>query len=195
MQGFVISLNEKHLVSISMDDLQVFSFQVHGDVLGEEFSQIYISGGNYEGGNEKYLIWADSLEINGGDEIRVRFLDNVSTSHSGKTIDELHSTDPLPEGPNQPLEAVFTDLGSRPKLRNKFEFKVTPPSGQELASQSEPNDFSYGFSVLWNWKNPSIAKVSLTSNSLEKIKNRENGFVHTRFKLDFGQEVAFRAIA
>lgn len=194
MQGFSISLNGKHLVSISTEGLQVFSVHVHGNTISDEFSSIYVSGGNYEDNeNKKYLIWIDNQEINPDDEIEVELLQDGATSRPGNCIEELYPNEVEKQGPPQLLCEAFESLVMRPKVRESFKFSLTDSAGKEIISTSGSEDFSYGFSVLWNWMTPELARVSLTSNSLVGIKKRENGTEHARFKIQYGQKVVFRA--
>jgi len=196
MPGLSISLNGQHLVTIATEGLNVVSVQVHGDCIGPEFASIEASGGLYgEEKDNKHLIWVNEHQIAQGDEVDVTFLEEAETSHSGKTIEELYPDSDSQMGPWQSLEEIFRDLAQKPKVREQFAFQVVPPSGAVIHSCTEPNDHSFGFSVLWDWMHPDIVRVSLTSNSLEGIEKRQEGFEHARFRLQIGQSVKLRVSA
>jgi len=196
MPGFVVSLNGKFLVAVSTEGLNVLSVRVHGDLISPEFALIYVSGGHYgDETNNKHLIWLNDQEIGPGDEVEVEFREETSTSTPGKTIEELYPDDVPKMRPWQSIEEIFKDLAKKPKVREKFVFQVEPPSTEAINSCTEPNDHSFGFSILWDWTRPNDARVSLSSNTLDSIERRQDGTEHARFRLQFGQRVNLRVSA
>jgi len=193
MPGFKILLNGRPRLDVSTEGLMILSVRVHGDTKGPDFSSIDVNGGNYEEGeNNTHLIWINEAHINPEDEIDVEFIDDISTSFPGKTIDEIYSKEPERHGPWQPLEQMYKDLEKTPNLRNIFLLKLTTPSGEQIEAATSHDDFAYGFTVVWNWTRPDSAKVWLTSNSLKNIEAGLNGTEHARFKLSLGEKVVFR---
>lgn len=193
ISGLAVSLNGKCLVTVSTEGLNILTVRVHGDVIGPEFASIDMSGGLYEGAkDDKHLIWLDEQEIGLGDEIEVAFLEEASTTDSGKTIEELCPDDEAQMGPWQSRESIFEDLATKPKVREWFAFWLSLPSGETINSRTGANDHSFGFSVVWDWTRPDTAQVSLGSNSLEGIKHRQGRTEHARFRLQYGQNVKFR---
>jgi hypothetical protein len=196
MPGLAVSLNGTHLVAVSTEGLNILTVRVHGDVIGPEFSSIDVYGGHYGDEKEnKHLIWLDEREIGPGNEVEVEFLKETSTSNPGKTIEELYPDDEAQMRPWQSIEEIFKDLAKKLKVREQFAFRVVPPSGEAINSLTEANDHGFGFSVVWDWTRPDSAGVSLTSNSLESIENRQGGTAHARFRLQFGQSVKLRVDA
>jgi len=196
MPGLAVTLNGVDLVAVSTDGLNVLGVRVHGDVIGPEFAAIDVSGGLYgEGDNSKHLIWIDQRELAAGDEIVVALLDSTTSSCPGKTIDELYSEDESPIGPRQPLEEATQFILKQPRVRERFNFVVTPPSGAPIIASTEPTNHSFGFSVLWNWMHPKRVRVSLSSNSLENIVKRTGGVYQASFYMHFGEAVRLRVDA
>ena len=95
-------------------------------------------------------------------------------------------------GPWQPMEEIFKDLVKKQKLREKFSFELVPSHGESINSCTGPNEYMFHFTAMWKWTKPEQARVSLTSNSLEGIKKKENGVRHAGFSLQFGQGVKLR---
>ena len=193
MAGFLISVNGKRLASVSNEGLNIFTVQVHGDVLGVEFAEIEVYGGHYgEDEKDKHLIWVSDYEISPRDEVEIVFLKDIATSHQGKTIEELHPESERPMGPWQPIEEIFKDLAKQPRLREEFTFELATPDGEIIHSKTGANEFSFHFSAMWRWLKPDEARVSLTSNTLEGIAKREAGSKHASVTLQYGQGVTLR---
>jgi hypothetical protein len=193
MAGLIVAINGKPLASVSDAGLNILTVQVHGDVLGEELSVLDVHGGLYGHGDaDKHLIWVNGHEVSADDEVEIAFRDQVSTSDAGKTIEELYPESNNQEGAEQSIEDLASDLSQRPKLRDRFTFELLPPGADMIRASTETDDFSYHLSAMWNWKKPDQAKVSLTSNSIEKIARREDGSRHAAFVLRFGEKTTFR---
>lgn len=196
MPGLAVLHNGQHLVTISTEGLNVVDVQVSGDRIGPEFASIRAMGGHYgEQKDNKHLIWVDEHQIAQGDEVDVTFLEEATTSHPGKTIEELYPDDDNQMGPQQSIEEIFQELARKPNVREGFTFRMALPSGEVINGCTEPNDHSFHFHVLWDWTRADTAGVSLTSNSLESIEKRQQGAIHSRFRLRFGQSVKLRVSA
>ena len=190
MSGFVVKINDIELATVSVENLNILSVQVHGDVIGEELAELQIFGGNYEGKeSDTHLIWVSEHEITSNDVIEVAFVEAATTSYPGKTIDELHSESEEIMGPWQPVEEMFEYLSNKPKLREKFSFELVLPSGETIHANTTNEDYSFNFTVMWKWLHPEKATVWLSSNSLEGIEKKENGTEQAKFNLQYQQSV------
>lgn len=184
------------MLSVSTEGLNVLPVRVHSDLISPEFAFIDVSGGYYgDEENKKHLIWLHEKEINPGDEVEVEFLEEISTLDPGKTIEELYPDDEAQTGPSQSVEEIFKDLAKKPKVREKFSFRLVSPSEEDINSRTEENDHSFGFCILWDWTRPNEARVSLSSNSLESVEKRQGGPEQARFRLQFGKRVRWRVSA
>ena len=193
MAGFRVTVNGKQLASVSNERLNIVTVQVHGDVIGEELAVIDVFGGLYEGKeSDSHLIWVNDHVITAGDEVEVTFMDDIATSHRGKTIEELHPEAGQQMGPWQPMEEIFKDLVKEPRLREIFHFELAPSHGKIIQSSTGPNEYMFHFSAMWKWTKPDEIKVSLTSNTLEGIEKRTKGEKHAGFSMQFGQGVKLR---
>jgi hypothetical protein len=193
MAGFLVTVNGTPLASISNEGLNIIAVQVHGDVIGEELAVIEVFGGMYGHGTaDKHLIWISDHEISADDEVEIAFSESVSTSHSGKTIEELHPEAGSKNGSGQSMDDLFEELSSRPRVREKFTFELVQPDGDMIRTSTDPSDYSFHFSAMWKWTKPDEARVSLSSNTLEKIARREDGSNHAAFRLQFGQKTTLR---
>jgi hypothetical protein len=193
MPGLAVSLNGRKLAVVSTEAANILSVRVHGDVIGPEFANVDVSGGLYgEGEKSVHLTWVNEQEIAPGDEIEVVFLESASTSHAGKTIEELYPAEDEPMGPWPPLDIAFREIAKQPKVRDGFRFRVVPPTGEPTECRMGPNDHLFGFSVLWNWTRPERARVSLSSSTLDEVERRAGGTDYANFILQFGQAVKLR---
>ena len=193
MPGLAVTVNGREVATVSTEGYNLLGVRVAGDLISEEFANLDVSGGLYgEGDKSQHLTWVNLVPLEPGDEVAVAFLGEATTSHPGKTLDELFPEDERPMGPWEPLEKMFEDLAERPRLRDRFEFVITPPDSEPIRATTMPGDHSFGFSVSWAWTSPDRARVSLSSTSLEQIQRRVNGTYHAQFKLQIGQEVKLR---
>lgn len=191
-----MSINGKPIASVSVDGLNILTTQVHGDVLGEELAALDVHGGLYgQGDADKHLIWVSDHAVSAEDEVEIAFAEDVSTSYRGKTIEELHPESGDQEVSEQSMEGLAKEISARPKLRDGFHFELLPPGGDLVQASTDPDVFSYHLSAMWNWSKPDKARVWLTSNSLEKIVNGEDGTRHAAFALMFGEKLTFRICA
>ena len=188
MAGFQVTINGRQLASVSNEGLNIIQVLVHGDVIGEELATVEIFGGNYGNGeSDKHLIWVSDHEISTDDEVEIEFREEVFTSHPGKTIEELHPEAENQDGSRQSMEDLFKELATRPKLREKHTFELVLPDGDLIRTSTGHDGYSFHFGAMWKWTKPDEARVSLSSNTLEKIAKREDGSNHATFKIQFGQ--------
>lgn len=193
MAGFQVTINGEPLAAVSNDGLNIIAVQVHGDVIGEELASVDVYGGNYGNGEaDKHLIWISDHELSKDDEVEIAFSEEVPTSHPGKTIEELHPDSGEQDKSCQSIEEMFEELATRPKLREKHTFELTPPDGEIIRKSTSNDDYSFHFSAMWRWIKPDEARISLTSNTLERIVKREDGSNHATLKLRYGQKVRLR---
>jgi len=196
MSGFKVLLNGSHMISVSTEGLNLLNVRIQGDTLSEEFSSVSITGGNYgDGKDSQHLIWLNDKVIDSGDVVEVVFLKDVENSALGKTIEDLYPQNSENFGPWQPEAEIIKQLLKSPKQREAFSLQITNPADEQIDVSTSGDDFTYSFSVMWNWSQPESASVCASSNSLQKIVNREDGTNFARFKIHFGQKVLFRAWA
>lgn len=193
MPGLAVTVNGREVVTVSTEGYNLLSVRAAGDLISDEFASLDVSGGLYgEGEKSQHLTWVNLIPLNPGDEIGVTFLREAKTSRPGRTLDELFPESEQPMGPWEPLEKMFEDLAKEPLVRERFEFVLTPPDGEPIRATTLPGDHSFGFSVSWAWTSPELARVSLSSASLEQIAKRVNGADHAQFKLQLGQGLRLR---
>ncbi len=191
--ALAVTLNGELLATVSTLGLNVVSVRVHGDVNGPDFASIGANGGLYGEAKESiHMIWIDERQVRPDAEIAVTLLQNACESHAGRTIEELYSKDEIAEEPVKSNEEVFDHLSKKRKIREGFSFHVVPPNGELIIARTAEDDYSFGFSVLWNWMNPDRARVSLHSFTLENLRCGTNGSDHVTFRLAFDEMVRLR---
>ena len=193
MAGLMVAINGKSLASVSDDGLNIIAVQIHGDVVGEELAVVEVFGGLYgQGAADKHLIWIADHEISQDDEVEITFVEEISTSHEGKTIEELHPESSSSAESGQSMHDLYEELSALPKVRERFTFNLVAPNGEMMRTRTGPDDYSFHLSAMWRWIKPTEARVSLTSNTLEKISKQEDGLDHAAFALQFGQSMKLR---
>ena len=193
MPGFQLSVNGQLIGKLSTDGLSVVAVHVHGDTVGPELAEIDITGGRYGQENDNcHLIYVSSREVASGDLVEVQFLEHTETTLKGHTIEELFEDEPEIWGPHLPEGEEFARLERTPKVRNSFRFEMLSPGSEPLNGCTVPDTFTLGLHILWDWTRPETARVSLSSNTLERISRRESGESYAKFKLQFNQSVRLR---
>ena len=193
MAGLMVAVNGKSLASVSDAGLNIIAVQIHGDVVGEELAVVEVFGGLYgQGDADKHLIWIADYELSQDDEVEITFVERISTSHEGKTIEELHPESSSDAKSGQSMDDLYEELSALPKVRERFTFELVAPDGEMVRMSTGPDDYSFHLSAMWRWIKPTEARVSLTSNTLEKISKRQHGSDHTAFTLQFGQSTKLR---
>ncbi|WP_171088936.1 hypothetical protein [Usitatibacter rugosus] len=194
MPGIAIALNNVPLATVSTEGTSVLTVRVNGDMLGPDFASLDVSGGNYDEnlGPKTYLTWVHDQPMRPGDEIEVTLVESATTNVDGKTIDELFPDYEEPVGPSQPLSELFRDLAGRPRIRERFSFRLASTESEPISTATGPGDHSFGFSVLWDSLHPERARVSLSSANLECIEARKPGTRLADLTLHCGQGVRLR---
>lgn len=192
MAGLRVLVNEHEVASVSNDGLNLISLRVSGDVVGDELAVVELTGGNYSGEGTTHLTWISGRELSEDDVVEVLFLEDIQSSHTGKTIEELFPDYEENELPSQSIDEIFSDLSIKPKQREGHKFHLTLPDGEVRLLATDQKDFSFGFSVMWKWIKPNEASVWLTSNSLEGVRDRADGTTHAKLRLHYGESVQIR---
>jgi hypothetical protein len=194
--GLAVSLNGEHLVTVAVDDLNILDVRVHGDVVSEEFATLDVTGSKHPNGAQStFLIWIGDRVLQPGSEVEVSFLESTATSYAGKPIDEFYPEEEPPTGSWQPTDAMFDELGKRPRVRERFRFEVLPTSSHAITAVTAAEDHSFGFSVSWNSFHPERARISLSSTTLQSIRDRANGTSHAELRMSPNQRVKVRVDA
>jgi hypothetical protein len=194
MSGLRILLNNQDLAAVSNRKRNIISAYVSGDVIGPELATAHLIGGYYgDPQDTSHRIWLDGVVLTEGDEIEIQFLNSISTSGSGMSIEEhaeAHAKDKVSEEVDD--EDMHTWLALQPKVRECFSFELEMPSYDLIKTKTGLDDFSFHFGVMWKWTNPDEASVHLSSASLENMKQKKAGTTHCKLKLHPGQGVKFR---
>ncbi|GAB1269516.1 hypothetical protein NBRC116493_27690 [Aurantivibrio infirmus] len=195
MPGIIVLRNGKELASVNSGDFNILTVNLHGDVSGEEFSNLEFTGGIY-GQDDKdcHLIWINSLDVLPSDSLEIRFVQSSPNDSKGQTIDELFpgEKDQLKE--DESLEEIFDSLVKLPKVRDCFNFAIEKPDGEVVRIRTSKTDWSYHCIAMWQSRKPEKLRVSLSSNELERIKNQENGAKHFEQAIFLGESIKIKFI-
>lgn len=197
MPALSVSIDGVMLATVSTEGFDVMSVRASGTRIDDGLATLDLSGGCYpEGSESTYLTWINDLLLQAGQVVRVTFLEAASSSHAGKTIEELFPDEPFPTQTDfKPTAEIFTELRAMPMLREKFSFRLALSSGTDFVGESAPDEHGCGFTVLWNSSNPERARASLHSYTLENLEARGAMNNHVEEKIYYGDWVQFELLA
>ncbi len=197
MPALSISIDGAVIATVCTDGYDVLDVRASGTRIDDHLANLGVSGGSYpEDGDHTHLIWVNELQLQPSQVVTVSFLEHASSSHTGKTIEELFPDEKLTiETDFKPTAEVFNELRAKPKLRDKFSFRLASSSGKAFAGETAPDDHGFGFSVLWNSHHPERARVSLHSYTLENLESRTAMTNHFEERINYGGSVRFELVA
>jgi hypothetical protein len=169
-----ITVDEIKVATVSTDGLDVLAVNVGGTQVDDDLASLDVSGGSYpEGGPPTSLTWVACTPLRAGQQIAVTFRESGQSSQLGRTIEELFPDEPPTEQTDfTPTAEMFKELRAKPKLREKFIFRLVSSSGASFIGETVPAEHGFGFSVLWNSFHPERARVSLHAYTLDSLETR-----------------------
>ena len=189
-----VSVDGIQVAAVSTESLDVLSVNLSGTKIDEEFSCLGVSGGRYPSdGVSTHLVWLSELVVQPGQRVRVEVAASGSTSHAGKTIDELFPEDKEDgedsEGPeDSPLsrDAVVDGIAARLQVRTGYCLGVESSSGARCAANLSTEEHGFGVTFLWNSVRPDRVSASLHTYSLEQLRAHGDFTYHWREHLRVG---------
>lgn len=196
MPALSVSIDGVTLATVSTDGYDVMSVRVGGTRIDDGMATLDLSGGSYpEVGESTYLTWINDISLQTGQVVTVTFLEAASSSHAGKSIEELFPDEPPSTQTNfKPTAEMFAELRAMPVLRDRFSFRLASSSGTNFAGETTPDEHGFGFTVLWNSSNPERARVSLHSYTLGNLEARGPMSNHVEEKLPYDGWVRFELV-
>lgn len=189
-----VSVDGIQVAAVSTESLDVLSVNLSGTKIDEEFSGLGVSGGRYPSdGASTHLIWLSELVVQPGQRVRVEVAASGSTSHAGKTIDELFPEDNADgedseEPKDSPLsrDAVVDGIAARLQVRPGYCLGVESSSGTRCAANLSTEEHGFGVTFLWNSGRPERVSASLHTYSLEQLRTLGDFTYHWREHLHAG---------
>lgn len=197
MPSLRVSLNGQCLAEVDVAGLDVLNVRVSGARVDGDLAEVHMSGAAFPtDAAPTTLFWFDDpVVLNEGDRVEVSFNAVGSTSHPGKTINELfpgkaeahekvNVLDLLPQ--------VIQELRAEPYVREGYRFAVEPPGTQRYEGTTGEGDHGFGFSVLWNSHRPERASVSFHTYVLDDLEHRRPMPDHVRTHLAPGDTASLQ---
>jgi hypothetical protein len=192
-----ISIDGHVAAAVRCDDFHVVNARVSGSLVESPFAVVELTASTHPAvGEGTYLTWLNELEISPGQLVTVNFVPEGETVGVGRTIEEL-----FPEGderepsPEKSLEECFREVRAKPNLREHYSFRACTPLHDGLTSETVPGEYSFSFSVLWNWLRPARASVSLNTWTIDSVQFNAPSREHLREYIQVGQAAEFRVDA
>lgn len=197
MPALSVAIDQQPLATVSMDGYDVINVRVGGTRIDGQLASLDLFGGRYPAvGESCHLTWISEYPIQAGQVITVTFLETASTSHAGKTIEELFPDKPAAtEADFKPEAEIFAALRAAPVLRDKYSFRLESSAGTKFYGETAHDDHGFGYSVLWNSYCPERVRVSLRSYTLNTLEARLPGRSHVEETLNTGGWVSLELIA
>lgn len=197
MPVIAIAIDGQDAAAVRCDDFHVVNARVSGSLVDSSFASVELTASTHpEAGEGRYLTWLNELELLPGQLVTVRFLVEGGTIGVGRTFEEL-----FPDGDKREpaleksLEECFRELRAKPHLRERYSFLATTPSHASQASETVAGEYSFGFSVLWNWLRPARAGVSLSTWTIDSVQFNTPSREHFREYIHAGQTATLRVDA
>lgn len=196
MPAFAFSIDAQPVATVSCEGRDVIHLSVHGDMTAAKFALAEIAGGTYQSDSDQnHLIWLNEFEVDPRALVEIEFLEFAEDSHRGQTIEELYPDETPIERNEESVEDVVKELKQKSRLRERYRFHLSATNHSPIASETRTGDYSFSFSVLWNWKHPRRARVALLSHSVDDIVQRTGGIRHAEFRIQPLEKVRFRVDA
>lgn len=93
------------------------------------------------------------------------------------------------------MEERFQEVRAKPNLREHYSFMATTPVLASQTSETVAGEYSFNFSVLWNWLRPERAGVSLSTWTIDSVQFNTPSREHFREYIEVGQAVSIRVDA
>lgn len=197
MPALSVSIDGVAIATASADGYDVMSVRAGGTRIDDDLATLDLSGGSYpEDRESSYLTWISDLTLRPGQVVTVSFLESAASSHEGKTIEELFPDEPpTPQTDLKPTNEIFNELRAKPKLREKYSFRLVSSSGTSFIGETKPDEHGFGFTVLWNSSYPQRARVSLHSYTLDDLEVRGPMNNYFEERIHYGDSVQFELVA
>jgi len=197
MPALNIFLAGATIATVCTDGYDVLSVRAGGTQVDDDLATLDVSGGSYpDDGQSTYLTWVSDLPLLPGQVVEVSFLETGSTSHRGKTIEELFPAETPTEPTDfKPTSEMFAELRNRPKLHDKFSFRLVSSIGTIFIGETTTDEHGFGLSVVWNSFHPERARVSLHSYTLDGLESHGPMNDHVEECIHYGDSVRFELIA
>jgi len=197
MPSLRLSLNGQCLAEVDVTGLDVLTVHVSGARVDAELANLTMTGGTYpKNVAPTFLIWLDdSTVLNEGDRVEVSFNVVGSTSHAGKTIDELFPEEA--EAPDETnildlLPQVIDELRAEPYGRAGYRFAMESPRAPRYEGATGEGDHGFGLSVLWDSSRPDRASASLHTYTLDDLEHRRPSQNRVYERLAIGDAVSLQ---
>jgi hypothetical protein len=197
MPALSVSIDGLQIATVCTDGYDVLNVRASGTCIDDHLADLDVSGGSYpENGDQTHLTWVNELHLQPGQVVTISFLEHASSSHAGKTIEDLFPDEmPTTVTDFKPTAEMYKELRATPKLHDKFSFRLASSSGASFVGETAPDAHVFGFSVLWNSHHPERARVSLHSYTLDSLESRGPMNNHFEERINYGGSVRFELIA
>lgn len=197
MPGITIHLDDKHLATIDLTGLEVFTVSAHGALDQDPRASLDVSGGTYSTTDAAgHWIWIAEMPVRPEQVVKVCFVEECEGGQRGKTIQELFpDEEPCTQTDFSITPEMAEQIRALPRLHDKFSVRAETSRGPRAAAQSDERNTSFTFRVGWDWTRPHQARVSLGTHCLENILERTLGTEQLRDILAFGDSASFTLLS
>jgi hypothetical protein len=191
MPALSVSIDGNTIATVCTDGYDTLSIHAGGTRIDDDLANLDIAGGSYpKDGESTYLTWVNALPLQSGQVVIISFIESATSSHAGKTIEELFPDEEPIEMPDfKPTTEMFNELRAKPKLRDQFYFRLESSLGTSFVGETTPDEHGFGFTILWHSSHPERARVSLHSYTLESMEARGPTNYHVEERIHVGDSV------
>jgi len=192
-----IGVDGEPVVAMPSDDYNIMGARIGGTRDEARYADLSVWGGVYgQGERDRHCIWLDDFELKVGQIVQVEFLDSAPAIGSGKPFQSAGLTEP-PLGHS--LEAELHDLAEEirrdPWVRGVFQFTYSSSLATPVSVATEPAEYGFGFSVLWNDARPDQLAISLYAYTIENVEHQQHGRTLAGGRINLGQMCHLKLLA
>jgi len=198
MPALSVSVDNAPIATVSTVGYDMVTVRASCNVVDEGFVDLEVAASNQADGSEPtYHTYVFGLALRPGQKVKIEMLESGANSHAGKTMDELFPDDePLPADFDfTPTPEVFNELRKKPRLREKFSFRIESSSGAKFVGDAASGFYVFSLSVLWHAWSPDSTSVSLHSQTLDGLEQQAPLTSYFEERIHAGDSILFEPIA
>jgi hypothetical protein len=191
-----ISVDANLVAAVATEGRDFVTVLLGGTVVDDEYADLSVSAvASVSDQKPDHRTWIDQSPLIAGQCVEVELVEKATETGLGKSFDELypnyngsHMTAPIDKA------STIADIRKCPALRSGYKFAFTSSVGKVELFSTMTEDHGFSFNVLWTYRHPDRARVSLHSYTLAGIETDMPGHYFVRDTIGLGAGVKFRMV-
>jgi hypothetical protein len=189
-----ISVDTKLVTTVATERRDFVTVRLGGTVVDDDYADLSVSAVvSASDRGPEHRTWIDQLPLTAGQCVDIDLVEEAIETDLGKSFGELY---PNRSGSHLTTlidkASAIADIRKCPALRTGYKFAFTSSAGKVEHFSTMAEDHGFSFGVLWTYRHPDRARVSLHSYTLASIENDLPGHYFVRDTVGLGAGVKFR---